>query len=277
MKIGYLGPQGTFSQAALNLYQKQKSLTNNIEQLPYTTMPLLLVAVERGEISEGIVPIENSLEGPINIILDQLAFDRHLFIREEIICPVTECLMAQKGVTHDEIKRIISHPQPIGQCASWLQSHLPTAGLFYSNSTADGATQVNQGHFDAVIGSALLAEIYGLEILQTHIEDNPNNSTRFIVVGQEPNSQQTSKDKTSIVFSVNNQPGNLYRVLDIFNLWDINMTKIESRPSKQRLGEYIFFVDLVGNIENPDLADALKMIQRKSSFFKFLGSYPSSL
>lgn len=273
MKIGYLGPQGTFSQAALKQHWPTQ---DNITEVPYVTMPLLMQAVEAQEIDAGIVPIENSLEGPINIILDQLAFNRNLFIQSEVICPVTENLIVRPGTPLHEIRHITSHPQPIGQCSRWIQTHLPVADIAYANSTADGALAVQQGKYDAVIGSELLAEIYNLEIRCQRIEDNPNNSTRFVIVGTKPRIEITGNDKTSIVFSVDNRPGRLYQILDIFNLWDINMSKIESRPSKQCLGEYIFFVDLVGHISDHDMADALKMIQRKSSFYKFLGSYPAA-
>jgi prephenate dehydratase len=271
MKIGYLGPEGTFSQIALRQYIGNRQ---DVIPCPCPSIREMLLAVEDGVIDEAVVPIENSLEGPINVTLDMLAFDRSLKIKAEVVCDITQSLMARPGTRLADIKRVISHPQPIGQCGRYLASTLASADITYVNSTAEAAKLVFAGEPGlAVIGSALLAEIYGLELLAEGIEDSKNNSTRFVVLATQ-DAAPTGRDKTSIVFSTANRPGNLYRILDIFSLWDINMSRIESRPTKQVLGEYVFFIDLNGHHLDQDMAEALRMVQRKTSFYKFLGSYP---
>lgn len=269
--IGYLGPEGTFSQNALCQYMKGMG---EYIQCPYPTLQDMMLAVEKGMIDEAVVPIENSLEGPVNITMDMLAFETSLKIKAELTAFITQSLLVKKGTLLQDIRCILSHPQPIGQCSKFIASALPEAEVVYVNSTAEGAKRVaSEGQSWAVIGSSTLAEVYGLDILQQGIEDNKSNRTRFVVVAGE-DVPPTGNDKTSIVFSVEDKPGNLYRILDIFNLWDINMTRIESRPAKSGLGKYVFFIDIHGHSNDNDVSEALTMVRRKTSFYKFLGSYP---
>jgi len=156
----------------------------------------------------------------------------------------------------------------------YINSNFAGVEIKYVYSTAGAAEEVARGDIGlAAIASLKAAEVYGLEVLARNIQDADNNFTRFIVIAKS-DSERTGNDKTSIIFSTENRPGSLYRVLDIFNLWDINMTRIESRPAKDQLGRYIFFVDIIGNRDDDDIRDALTMVKRKTSFFKFLGSYP---
>lgn len=271
-RIGFLGPRGTFSHEALLEYTKNISY----EACDYSSIQELLQAVQNKDIDEAIVPIENSIEGAVNATLDILATDVDLLIKAELVIPVRENLLVKKGTAYTDIKHVLSHPQPLGQCRNYLTSSLPWAEVRATYSTAGAAEEVAFGRGDsAAIGSLAAAEVYGLEVIERDIHDCDNNSTRFIVAAC-TDGDKTGNDKTSIVFSTEDKPGSLYRVLDIFNLWDINMSRIESRPAKNQLGRYIFFVDINGHRDDDDIKDALTMIKKKTSFFKFLGSYPMS-
>lgn len=272
MKIGYLGPQGTFSEEAALLYQGK---TSSVTLCQYKTITEALEAVNSGEISEAVVPLENSIEGTVNTTLDTLIFDVNLFIKAEIVIPVTEQLMVKPG-TRSFVK-VLSHPQPIAQCGKFMRTHYPDKALVSVASTAEAAKMVaaSQGEI-AAIATRRAAELYQLEIIEENIQDDTHNATRFVVVTREkPDGiiKYQEMEKTSIVFATNDKPGELYRILDIITIWDLNMTKIESRPKKNELGKYVFFVD-VETKDSEDLENALKMMERKTSFFKFLGSYP---
>ncbi|RCX21032.1 prephenate dehydratase [Anaerobacterium chartisolvens] len=274
VRIGYLGPEGTFSHEALLKYAGGNLCAYSIHG--YASIPDILYGVHNGEIDEAIVPIENSIEGAVSVTLDIIAADVDLKIKGEEVMNIKQNLMAKKGTKIEDIKQILSHPQPIGQCRKYINSCFPNAEVKCVYSTAGAANEVAMlGGGLAAIGSAAAAEAYGLDILAHNIQDGDNNSTRFIVVSRDDR-ERTGHDKTSIVFSTEDRPGSLYRILDIFNLWDINMTRIESRPAKNQLGRYIFFVDVVGHRSDEDVKDALTMIKKKTSFFKFLGSYPYS-
>ncbi|MDO8685888.1 MAG: prephenate dehydratase [Clostridiales bacterium] len=268
--IGFLGPRGTFSQVALEKYAGDRP--HKVRD--YSTFMDMLMAVERGEIQEAVVPIENSLEGAINEILDIIAFDVDLVVKAELAILVEQNLLTKPGVTLSTITSVTSISQAIGQCRKFLGTKLPGVPVKLVYSTAQAAGEVAKGApGHAAVGSLAAAREFGLSILARGIQDGENNITRFVVLGKE-SSKRTGHDKTSIVFSTEDKPGSLYRILDIFSLWDVNMTRIESRPAKKRLGRYIFFVDVEGHIDDPDMKDALTMIMRKTSFYKFLGSYP---
>ena len=269
-KIGYLGPKGTFSHEALLTYAKKMTY----EACDYSSIQELLQAVQNNEVVEAIAPIENSIEGAVNATLDILAADVDLLIKSELVIPVRENLLVKKGTLLKDIRYILSHPQPLGQCRNFITSRFPNAQIRATYSTAGAAEEVAAGSGDsAAIGSSAAAEAYGLEIAEQDIHDCENNYTRFVVISH-TDEERTGNDRTSIVFTTEDKPGCLYRVLDIFSLWDINLSKIESRPAKNQLGRYIFFVDISGHREDDDIRDALTMIKRKSSFYKFLGSYP---
>lgn len=271
LKIGFLGPKGTFSQEALLEYKKGE---NDFVECAYNTFAEIINAVNKDEIDEGIVPIENSLEGAVSATLDSLATDVDLLIKAEIAIEVKQNLLVRKGTKIDDIKHILSHPQPIGQCRNYLEANFNHAEIRFIYSTAEAAREVSGCDFNmAAIGSITAAKVYGLDIIAEGIQDSKNNYTRFIVVSKTA-ANKAKSNKTSIVFSTEDKPGSLYRILDIFSLWDINMTRIESRPAKNKLGKYIFFIDLKGHIEDDDIRDALTMVKRKTSFYKFLGSYP---
>ncbi len=269
-EIGYLGPEGTFSQEALEIFIKDKP---DYKSRAFLAMPDILHAVEDRKVDEAFVPIENSIEGPVNEILDMLAFDVDLMIKGEVIVPVRQNLLAKKGTLVSDIGTILSHPQGIGQCRRYLSSYFPEAAVKLVPSTAAAAKEVAAGGAGlAAIGSSVAARLYGLEVLRRDVQDNDSNTTRFVAISRN-DSERTGNDKTSIVFSAEDRPGSLYSVLEIFNIWDINLTKIESRPAKNKLGKYIFFVDMNGHRDDGDIRDALRMVMRKTSFYKLLGSY----
>ena len=269
-KIGFLGPRGTFSQQAAEKYV----LNKQAQLIPYSNIAEMLVAADKCEIQEAVVPIENSIEGPVNVTLDMLAWDVDLYIQKEIIIPIEHHLMVS-GETKN-ISLILSHPQAIGQCRNFINKNFPNIPIEYTYSTAQAAQLVAENKDKsgwAAIAAKKAAEEFNLHILYESIQDYDGNVTRFIVLSRNPNPCEKSGSKTSIIFSTENKPGSLYRILQILNLWDINMTKIESRPVKNSLGSYIFFVDIEGSVQEPDIKDALTMIKRKTSFYKLLGSY----
>ena len=274
MKIGFLGPNGTFSHEAFKKYVNKAGIEDRVTPCDYNNITDILFGVQNGDLDEAIVPIENSLEGAINATMDILASEAELKIKAELVIPIKANLLVKKGTQMKDIKCILSHPQPLGQCRNYIASNFPGVEVVSVYSTAGAAVEVANGRAGcAAIGTKVAAEVYGLEIAAAEIQDRDNNLTRFVVVGKEDYSK-TGSDKTSIVFSTEDKPGSLYRILDIFSLWDINMTRIESRPAKNQLGKYIFFIDIYGHREDEGIRDALVMIKRKTSFYKLLGSYP---
>ncbi|WP_088225945.1 prephenate dehydratase [Desulfosporosinus sp. FKB] len=271
-KIGYLGPEGTFSQQAAQHY------CNNKQEAALVSLPSIreiLLAVQRNELDLAVIPFENSLEGSVNIVLDVLAWEVDLLIVDELILPISQTLMVTPGADWKKISSIYTHPQSAGQCRLFLETHLPQAQVYLTSSNAEGANQAQMsGRTAGAIGPEAAADKFGLQVVLRNIQDKNNNFTRFVVVGKKAIHFPAGRNKTSIVFSTEHKPGSLACILDIFNLWDINMTKIESRPSRGQLGRYIFFIDIDGHLSAPDVRDALTMVQRKTNFYKFLGSYP---
>lgn len=265
-----MGPKGTFSQEAMEKFMGDRVY----EAYPYNNIYEIVAAVENCVVDEAVVPVESSLEGAVTATLDILAGEADIMIKGETAIRISQHLLVKKCTGIKDIECIVSHPQPLGQCRKFLAENLPGAETRLVNSTAGAAREVagGQGN-EAAIASRAAAQVYGLDIAAADIQDGNASYTRFLALSKE-HSIRTGNDKTSIVFSTEDKPGSLYRILDIFNLWDINMKRIESRPAKSKLGKYIFFVDIEGHIEDGDVRDALTMIKRKTSFLKFLGSYP---
>lgn len=269
MNTGFLGPRGTFTQqAALKLFSQ-----NEIK--PYNTIFDVLNAVESGELDYGIVPMENSIEGTVNATVDALIFDTSLFIQKLIILPIEQNLMVKKGTERKNITEIFSHPHAIAQCKKYLYDNFKEIHTSTTDSTAAAAEMVANSHENiAAIAPESAAELYGLDILERNIQDNNINFTEFAVVAKNDTSDYTAGHKTTICFSTVDEPGSLYKLLDIFSIWDVNMSRIISRPMRNRPNEYVFFTELTQKDNAQDLNDALKMIKRKTSFFKNLGCYP---
>jgi len=272
-KVGYLGPAGTFTEEALdaNLGRQFE------EKVPYTTVPEVLSSVESGEMDAGFVPIENSIEGTVSVTLDTLAFETHLYIEREFIYPINHRLVARPGVEKRMIKGIISHPHATAQCRRYLARNFPDVIITAANSTSEAALLVSRSSEPlAAISTALAAKLYGLEILEQDIADYASNATRFVLLGKE-RSNRTGNDKTSMAcFIRENRPGSLLEILEDFAARGINLTKIESRPTKKALGEYFFFIDIEGHVDDEPVKEALGSLMGKLREIRILGSYPAA-
>lgn len=263
-KIGFLGPSGTYTEEAASKIPG--------DLLAFDSIIEVLDAVSNGNVNIGVVPIENSIEGPVGITLDLLAHDYNLKIKKEIILPISHNLLLNKGESIEDINIVYSHAQALSQCRKFIEKM--NAKPVSTSSTSQAAEIVKDKKNTAAIGTHRAAKLYRLKIAATDIQDYKNNSTRFVVVGTQDN-VPTGHDKTSVVFSlIEDKPGGLYDVLGEFAKCNINLTKIESRPSKKKLGNYIFFVDFKGHHDDKEVKNILNIIKTKISYVKILGSYP---
>ncbi len=263
-KVSFLGPIGTFSHEAAS------SISNNL--ISYCSIPEVMHSVETGECVKGVVPIENSIEGPVNLTLDSLVHDFNLNIIGEIIIPINHNLLVASDMGVDEVTDVYSHSQALGQCRYYLEKH--NINPHYTVSTAEAARKVAETGKGAAIGTLKAAEIYDLNVIDSNIQETSNNQTRFIVLSKDTTSS-SGNDKTSISFSLfEDSPGGLYNILGIFAKNNINLSKVESRPSKEGLGHYLFFIDFEGHQFDDEIKSILVNIKSKVSFFKILGSYP---
>jgi prephenate dehydratase len=273
--IAYLGPRGTFCEAALFTQPDLATL----EMVPLTTIPDVIAAVQAGRVDVGLVPIENAIEGTVNLAIDALAFDSDLLIQREVVIGVSLNLLAPAGTTLSQITRVMSIPVATAQCTHWLHDNLPGVPTLAANSTAEAAERVAadaDGH-TAAIGPARAGEVYGLATLAEDIEDHPENKTRFILVARQGVPLPSGHDKTSlVVFQRADAPGSLLTILQEFAARSINLTKVESRPTKTSLGDYCFIMDLDGHVGDELVADALRNLHAKAASVKFLGSYPAA-
>ncbi|MDD4956510.1 MAG: prephenate dehydratase [Candidatus Omnitrophica bacterium] len=266
MKIAFLGPELTFThQAAM------KKFGSSVSYISCDTIPDVFREVEKGNADYGVVPIENSTEGAVNHTLDMFV-DSPLLICSEIYFPIKECLLSRTG-NFKNVKVLYSHPNVFGQCRGWIEKNLPMAKLREVASTTKAAELASKNPGSACIASEVAAKKYELKVAARGIEDLATNVTRFLVVGKHA-SRPSSKDKTSVVFSVKDKPGILHDMLASFKRRGINLTKIESRPSKKGLWKYYFFVDMDGHEVSPKIARTLGDLEKKCQFFKVLGSYP---
>lgn len=275
MRIGFLGPLGTFTEQAL-LTQPDFAAG---ELVPMPTMADVLRATETGAVDIGFVAIENSIEGTVNVTLDTLAFDVDVLIQREVVISVQQHLLVVPGTTLADIDTVVSIPHATAQCRRFLFEHLPKVATRAANSTAEAAQQVAESgqRGQAAIGNSLAADLYGLEILAREIEDHPENQTRFFAAGRKTIPAPTGHDKTSlVVFQRADRAGSLLAILQEFAARGLNLTKLESRPTKQALGDYCFIVDLEGHVADEVVADCLRALKAKHGDVKFLGSYPAA-
>ncbi len=268
LKVAYLGPRATFThQASLHHFGQA------VEHIPVQTIRDVFEELEKGKVDFGVVPVENTIEGVVNYTLDML-MDFDLKIIGEIILEISLHLM---GINPNlnEIKRVYSHRHALAECRDWLHKNLPDAQLIEVESTAKAA-EIAKDDFEAVaIASEAAADIYGLHIIEKKIDKHINNLTRFLIIGKEI-PKPTGNDKTSFIFSLKNEVGALYNTLEPLYKRGINLTKIESRPSKKGAWDYIFFTDIEGHIEEPKIRESLEELKEKSPYFKILGSYPKA-
>lgn len=274
-RCGYLGPRGTFSEMAVLNYEK---FCDKI--IPYKTIREVVENVRQNNIERGIIPLENSQEGSVNISLDLLLDKSDLKIIDEVIIPIEHFLLAEPDTVLDDIEEIYSHPQALAQSGDFVYEHLPDVELKYTDSTASAAQKIRGRENSAMIGSRRISEIYPLEILAENIEGELKNQTRFVVLARECAAEDVNKYKphkkykTSIICAPEvNRPGVLHEILSAFAERNIDLTRIESRPTKKKLGEYLFYIDLAGHQEQCILKNALIEVKNKCGLFKILGSY----
>lgn len=266
LKIAFFGPQATFTHLAA-----MRHFGASMEFIPFKNIKGVFEAVDTGKADFGVVPVENSSEGVVSYTLDMF-MDYDLKISSEVMLEIAENLLSKSG-DRTKIKKIYSHPQPIGQCRNWLDTNMPGIPILESSSTAAAAELASKDPSVAAIASELAAKIYDLHFVESHIEDSRSNFTRFLVIANE-SPVRTGRDKTSIMFSIKDKAGALYDMLQPFKKAKINLTKIESRPSKRKAWEYIFFVDMEGHIEDKKVARAIEEMKEICLFLKILGSYP---
>ena len=261
MKIGFLGPKGTFS------YEVAKSYSSDSKLKEYRTITETVIGLKNDEIEEAIVPIENSIQGGVTETIDALIENDEIFVNKEIIVKINQHLMANRKYELNEIKEIYSHPQAIAQCRKYIEKNLKNIRINQVSSTALAAKEISQKDFCACIANLSCVEEYGLMLLDSNIQENERNQTKFWVISRKLNKEG---NKISLLFSTKHRPGALYQVLGIFNENQINLTKIESRPAKTELGEYIFLVDL----ETNDAIDiVVELLKKECKYLKILGKY----
>ncbi len=266
LHVAYLGPKATFThQACLQHFGF------SAQYLPVHSIKEVFDEVERGRAQYGVVPVENSTEGVVNYTLDMF-IDSELKITAEILLEVTHHLMNRSG-RRGEIRKIYSHPQAAAQCRTWLEKQMPETPILEVSSTAHAAELAAEEPAAAAIAGEMAAMLYGLEIVQRRIEDQINNFTRFLIIGaQSP--PPTGNDKTSLMFSIKDRVGALYAMLQPFAEAGINLTRLDARPSRKRVWDYVFFLDLEGHAEEANVRAALDQLRQECLFLKVLGSYP---
>ncbi len=273
--VGFFGPHGTFTEEALVSVPHLASL----EHVPYGTIAEAMRAAESGEVDFAVVPIENSIEGTVSVTLDHLVFDSELLIQEEIVLDVHLHLLGTPGTRIEDIRSVVSFPHASAQCRRFVHERLGDAEVLAANSTADAARLIGEQHLaaTAAIAPRLAGRLYGLEVLAEAIEDFDDNQTRFLVVSPQRVPPPTGHDKTSVVlFQQADHPGSLHEILGQFAARNLNLTKIESRPTKQGLGDYCFVVDLEGHVSDEVVGDCLRELHLAVAGCKFLGSYPAA-
>ena len=271
LKIGFLGPEGTFSQTAV-----YKHFGHSARALALSTIDEVFHEVEAGHADFGVVPIENSTEGSVNHTLDRFLVSP-LRICGEVELRIRQNLMGKMRSLR-EVKRICSHPQSLAQCRQWLQEHLPDVEIIAESSNAEAARRARDEKGTAAIAGETASEVYGLTILAADIEDRADNSTRFLVIGRRTFGR-SGRDRTTLLVSTGHTeaPGALYRLLEPLAKNRVSLTRIESRPSQRRKWDYVFFIDLEGHIDDAPVARALERLKSRASLYRVLGSYPRAV
>jgi prephenate dehydratase len=278
VRIAYLGPEGTFSEAALRTMSAAAMVPGAAaaEPLPMDSTPVALEAVRTGAADFACVPIENSIEGSVLPTLDSLASGSPLQIYAELTLDVAFSIVVPPGADTAGVRTVAAFPVAAAQVRRWLAEHLPNAEIVPASSNAAAAGDVAAGRADAGVSTALAAERYGLATLADGVVDEPNARTRFVLVGcPGPPPPRTGADRTSVVLRIDNAPGALVSAMSEFGIRDIDLTRIESRPTRTELGTYVFFLDCVGHIEDIAVAEALKALHRRCADVRYLGSWPT--
>lgn len=266
LRVAYLGPEGTFTQlAARRLFGLQARYRE------CATIDGVFEAVDSGDATYGVAPFENSTEGAVSMTSDAL-LEGNLVIRQEYVLPIAHCLLSHASAL-SEITAVYSHPQALAQCRSWLVKHMPRAQVVQTTSTAAAAREAQTDTRAAAIAADIAAEIHDLPIVRANIQDRAENATRFVVLGRD-DAPTTGADRTTLAFGVVDEKGALRRVLSVLEDADVNLTRIESRPSRSRAWHYVFLVDVEGHRTDPALARAIDAVAKTADFVKVIGSYP---
>ena len=271
-RFGYLGPAGTFTEAALRTLRAAE----RADLAPYASVAAALDAVRAGDADGAMVPLENSVEGSVPTTLDELASGEALQVTREVLLPVSFCLLGRSGTHREDVRLVATHPHAEAQCRRWLRDVLPDAEVVLTPSTADAARSVADGKYDAAVAAPIAAEHYRLQVLATDVQDNSGAVTRFVLVSRPgPPPAPTGADRTTLfAFIADDQPGALLSVLTEFAVRGINLTRIESRPSGARLGQYFFSIDCEGHVADARVGEALAALHRTCADVRVLGSYP---
>ncbi len=279
LKVGYLGPEASFThQAALEQFGSSTSF------IPLPTIGDIFEEVERENIDYGVVPVENTIEGVVNYTLDMFLEKPNIKIVGEIVIPVAQHLMSRSGDL-SKIKKVYSHPHALAQVRNWLDKYLPHAERIEVESTAKAAQLAKEDEQAAAVASKVAARVYNLQILKKNIQDRTNNYTRFLVIGKDKTSSPAEQTppkggvryKTSVLFAVEDEAGALYRALEPFYRHKVNLTKIESRPSKEKSWDYVFFIDLDGHVLEENVKKALQELKERTKMVRILGTYPKEV
>lgn len=274
-KIAYLGPPGTFTEEAL----RSQTDLRKAQHVAYPTIPSVIKAVDAEEVDFGFVAIENSIEGTVAATIDALVFDTSVFVLREVVHDIHLNLLTLPGAQLADIKKVLSYPHASAQCRAFISEHLRDAEIVATNSTAEAAHLVSTSSDLSLsaLAPSVSAEIYHLKILRPMVEDHQDNQTRFFLLNKHHLAPRSGHDKTSIVcFQLSDHPGSLISILAQFSARNINLTKLESRPSKAALGQYCFVIDLEGHIEDPIVADTLSDLHSFLPELKLIGSYPAA-
>ncbi len=270
-RIGFLGPSATFAEQALRTLPEAA----DAELVPCAGSPAVLAAVRAGTVDAGFVPIENTVEGAVPAVLDGLVADPALVIVREAVLAVEFDLMARAGTRVADVRTVASHSHGIAQTRAWIAEHLPKAEVLLSTSTAEAAAQVARGELDAAVASPLAAQQHGLDVIAADIADNAGAVTRFALLTHPgPVPAPTGDDRTTLAATTQNRPGSLLGLLTELAVRGIDLTRIESRPIKDRHAEYWFHLDCLGHVAEPAMGEALAALHRRCDRVRFLGSYP---
>lgn len=269
-RVAYLGPEGTYSHAAV-----QKFFGADQSIVPVDEIPAVYAAVESGECEFGLVPVENSSEGSITQTLDCFA-GGDLKICGEVMLRIQHCLLAGTNTPREGIRQIVSHQQSLGQCRHWLEENFPAVEKLPLLSNAEAARMASRHPGVAAIAGRHAAVIYGLQVLQKNIEDVHDNTTRFAIISKTVEPAASEKDKSSLIISTRNEPGALFNALEPFKNHGVNLIKLESRPSRKEAWSYSFFVDIEGHVSNDNIRAALNELEQHSLACRVLGSYPAA-
>lgn len=270
VKVAFLGPEGTFTQQA-----SLKHFGHSAVCVPMAAIDEVFREVAAGAVSYGVVPVENSTEGVVSHTLDSF-LDSSLKICGEVVLRIHQHMMVSENTRRDHITRIYSHAQSFAQCRKWLDSHWPMAERVAVSSNAEAAKRIKGEWNSAAIAGDMAAEMYGLEKIAAKIEDRPDNSTRFLIIGNQP-VPPSGNDKTSVVISMRNQPGALHAILEPFHVHNLDLTRVETRPSRTGIWNYVFFVDFEGHQEDPVVRKVLEKLGERANDLRVLGSYPKGV